>query len=431
MRRFKKFLMELRIAFLAVAFTLIGMGVSKYIDTISAWNISTEKITIARAFLNYEETDAQGKVPEKIYYQFTEKIHSTFQSNRTLWEKLTAARSLQDKRFNEIRSIFSDLSIDIVQACIENDTEKIREFIKNEQKLLQQISFFSGWQKLQHQLWTEFAIMSVLCLTVYWWRDSYVMAYWPLKKWWFWIYLVAIYPWSYVIGGFMGISILTSLITFPQRFGKTYSKYEGFCKNLNDSFSETQAVWKQLFFEAAIPRQIEGYTTQVRMLREKLGSLGLQMEKTEEEYAQANSALHRLKNLEQNPAEIVPDETWTKDLEDIIAHKDVQAVRICAEKLGNSETWHVLEIYTRRINALVEGFIGPLRIRMDMDPHRLGTFSADRRMQQAQDRPGSLYWSDSFCFGNSSETIKMHLEEHRPSLALAVIMQAFHASGRG
>lgn len=285
-----------------------------------------------------------------------------------------------------------------------------------------------NWSWVWSQTFSFWQLGTVLCLLVWWWHESYRMSYFPVKKWWFWGYLILAYPWSQILLFLLGASLLFNL---KSRWRSKYlqkkllsTPYEEFCAGLMKEVGEVRRQWEDMFSRAYLGRKIGEARVKVNQLRARLINLGQEMEGAEQEYSSAKAELATLEAQAKSATETATQREWASQLENLLGDPRVKAIRFV------DRGWEpTLEIYTSVFNTFW-GRLGPMKI-VVWPYDGEGKFKAWLAHKAAA--KGSLAAETgsserNFCFGTNYDIIAGFLKRKEIDQAVRHMFSAFSSA---
>ena len=167
-----------------------------------------------------------------------------------LTEKITKIKFFLDQdTLAERQENFFKLDPKIAALLVSaTDTSIAHGLIKEENERYGKLEI--DWSRVWSATFGLWKLVTVICLLVWWWNQSYRMSYFPLKKWWFWGYMVLTYPWSWGIGFFLSVSLLLNLksrLRSKRRQKKLETPYDEFCAGIMKGVGKLRRTWKEVF----------------------------------------------------------------------------------------------------------------------------------------------------------------------------------------
>ena len=428
MLSFSEFLYRIRWSWLAGIATLlitiaIGAITYRYESSVTIPN----RIAFFQTFLYGPFMDENAKEED----MFALRVHTLLGEDTPLsFQRIAALRAFLSEKVKDKRDSFLGLDLETATTLVLH-RERIPLLIQKEEEYGAALRF--NWLTGLHKNWLwgfhpailAWQVASVLCLLFYWVAGSYAMSYFPYRKWWFWSFSILAFPWSFLLGVALAVSLVTNgiskLIAYERQRRSRRPSYDEFCVSLRQNLPHVREQW-EAFFPTTLGRQkIRELAEKVGGFRQKLVELGEEIEKRQGEYVTSRAALERLTT--ESAAYVDRDEElwkkeWREELKGMLANPHVKGVGINTEYLR-----YGVEVYTGTFTTLW-GNLGPMKIVIDLEN---GSFNAELAHNAAV--LGSIGQGNphSFCFGTVTKTIGGLIREHKINDALGVMIASFEA----
>lgn len=423
MSRFAEFLHDIHVSFwVALVFFVIYILVA--LDMSYRRNLDSEARIRFYGLFVYEKTPEWS---ESAGGKFVESARQLFSSSEIgTSARLQAYDIFQHEASTSLRNLFVALNGEQRVALVESNFAVVEVLKEQEweyqQQVLNAFLWFGG-------LWPTFVvwqIISIICLFCWWWSESFVMSYFPIRAWWFWVYSIVTLPWSVVVLTAIVRSHLQHKYASAQllRWNKTHQEYEEQIAHISDNVAETKQQWKELFPPHFKVREIQRFNGFVPELRHKTEKLAHELEQAQEEYFTARAQLDLLNKESEgsNGACFIPQEKkwkeeWDKEFDNIVSNPHIRAVCVVDGRR--------IELFTDTFQSS-SGGVGPFVINIHLLTHGFSANAYDRGIMH--NSTGLRSSRQSFCFGNMGEVINNLICEYRINEAVAIMIHSFQTN---
>ncbi|MBI2056563.1 MAG: hypothetical protein HYT37_04290 [Candidatus Sungbacteria bacterium] len=261
---------------------------------------------------------------------------------------------------------------------------------------------------------------SVACIFVVWTKESYVMAYFPYREWWFWIYSLLAFPWSIGIWTVIGYSFLRrnmgSGISKSARVNEE-ERYNLLCKEIAAEKEIVLERWMDRFPPYFIKMRTDELRGAISELKDRVDAVAETLEQAQGKYFSAKKELEDLcMHGEESAFNESRKEEWRMEFEAILAIPHVRA----------ADVQHgYLNVFTDVFQSS-SGGVGPFRIEIGLSDNK---FTA--RIGHGGVLRGSTGLSgerDTFCFGNAHGTILGAIYRRHYCEAVKFMMHSFQTN---
>lgn len=436
MLRFREFLWDIRFAWLAGILAFFLSWAPAFFEYSAKINGANLRIYLVRVL-----DHGAG------HTEFKRSVRTLLEGSAPLEERLSALRHYMRREFQDFRESFQNLDGTTLSALIarQNDgttlsaviaRQNVDELIRAEMVRRDAVRFdwfYGAWYAL-----LAWKIVGVASLLFFWWRESYIMSYFPYRSWWFWVYGAAAWPWSlgvaFVLSWFFMWRGICRIIAW-RRGRKAPITYEKLLDSVRSRLPESRAVFEELF--PPIYRGLQEKVLQERadLLRKELEVWGSVFAEKERLYRKVCAELELVPSSGE-PLDAASfaarKEEWDKELDKILAIPLVKAVRVglITDIIDKNDLrfgkGKCLEVFTSVIPTIL-GNLGPLRIIIDLESSKPYYGVLKGHESTTQGGVGWNMFSGTFCFGDNHSTIDQLIYERKLSNAVGLMVAQFQS----
>lgn len=417
MRYFWRFVSDLWPAWLVAGLVfVVGLAVDMIISEIVKGHNETRK----EIYLSFQNSSSDSSKSDQ-FFKMVNLVYTD--GGKSLKERIKAVHIFSED-VSAKKEEFLSLDPEIIHTLLSGKATltDIAEWEKKDQTRALTIKPVENFV-IAFAFWRP---IGILVLIIIWVREGFSMDCFPCRKWWFWIYLILSSFWSLAI-----VLILASTKVFYWAGIAAFKRgrkepFEVFCLKLKRKTSETRQRWLECFPPSYAQARAKELSDSVDRLREKLQTLGQEMEQTEKEYystkATAEVLRERFPQGRQQEKILVLRKDWEDEFGRIVSNTCVEAVEITEAGPGADRK----KLYTIPFHTAY-GVLGPMKIGIDfLEPQH---YSAGLVNCFAGRGTNAAVGTSGFCFGNQASLIRSLLEDWKTSDALAVMINGFKSVG--
>lgn len=362
-----------------------------------------------------------------LYQSFLEKSPdngireiTTLLNNHTISDSQRALlfHSVISEEKNPALLQIKNLDPSVFTALLTNRT-KTFNLIQTTQKELAELRFDWAWQfryAYYVLIWG-----STLCLLFHWTNSGNArIMYFPVKYWWFYLYLLLAFPASLLLPAIvlsvMGVKYLIRHIQKEKIEEPQVPSYDEVCATILAKTEDTKKKWNDLFSTPRLYALYDEHLNRLSEVKNTLQNIGRELQAKEKDYFREKEQVELLREDTAHKEAItaLTEIEWT----DLINNPLVKALDIKDD---------AIEIYTDYLPNPLIGVVGPFRIEINTNqrPFRInGTYLAHKNGVNHPQGAGT----GDHCFGNVSELISKLLRECRIGAATGVMLRAFQSN---